>query len=1049
MPTALRVLIVDDSEDDATLLAKELRRGPWDVTHERVDTADAMSAALDKQGWNLIIADYAMPSFSGPAALALAIARASDVPFILVSGVVSEETAVQAMKAGADDYLSKGSFARLVPAVERELRRADERRDARRIEQQLHKRETNLADALLRAQVGTWHLDISTNTAVWSDEARRILGFNPDQAAPAFEQLLDRLNPKDRTLLSDLLRHPDTKQFAHDFQMVRAEGEAQFIHIRGDVIRDDKMAPIEALGMIQDITEQARAEAELTDQRARFQTTLASIGDAVIVCDPESRITFMNATAEKLTGWAHPDALQKPLADVFNIINEQSSRAVESPVAKAIRDGAIVGLANHTVLIARDGTRWPIDDSAAPILDHDGGIVGVVLVFHDITNRRKAQHELQVSEVRYRRLFESAHDGILILDATTAKVLEANLFLSDLLGYPREYFIGKELWEIGVFKDVAASKAAMMTLQELGTIRYEDLPLEHKDGRHIPVEFVSNVYREGRRDVIQCNIRDITRRKYSDQELAKAKEAADAANKSKSEFLANMSHEIRTPMTAILGFAEMLQHKSAKQCEELGCVEIIRRNACHLLELINEILDLSKIEAGEMKVEHIACDLPALLSEIISLMRPRAVEKGLSFDVTFDGPIPRVIQSDPLRLRQILVNLLGNAIKFTKSGKINFRISDATAGGPKVKLRMEVIDTGIGMTQEQLDRLFLPFTQGDTSITRKFGGTGLGLTISWRLAELLNGDIGVRSQIGVGSTFALQVEAGPSAGVERLDDLTEATLPARANQGVPSEIRLRGHILLVEDGRDNQRLLNMQLTDAGAEVVLAENGQIAVALATTQPFDLILMDMQMPVMDGYAATAELRRRGLNIPIIALTAHAMAEDRNKCMKSGCSDYLSKPIDEETLLKTVNQHLGNDSSPTPSDSHGAGSASRPAAAADNDSNRIRSSLAGNPRMMKIIPEFVDGLPGEVQKLNDLLERNDLAALQRVVHQLLGAAGGYGFEAVSEPARRAEDSIKAGQALESITAEIKSLTEIIRRIEGYDETKAPAAAAEAPAK
>jgi PAS domain S-box-containing protein len=227
---------------------------------------------------------------------------------------------------------------------------------------------------------------------------------------------------------------------------------------------------------------------------------LASIGDAVIVTDPESRITFMNPTAEKLTGWAQNDALQKRLTDVFNIVNEQSSKTVENPVTKAIREGAIVGLANHTVLIARDGTEWPIDDSAAPILDAQGHIFGVVLVFHDITNRRQGgEQELEISEVRYRRLFETAHDGILILDAKTAKVLDVNRFMSDLLGFPREHFLGKELWEIGVFKDAESSKAAMTTLQELGTIRYEDLPLEHKDGRHIPVEFVSNVYREGRR----------------------------------------------------------------------------------------------------------------------------------------------------------------------------------------------------------------------------------------------------------------------------------------------------------------------------------------------------------------------------------------------------------------------------------------------------------------------------------------------------------------------------------------------------------------------
>jgi CheY-like chemotaxis protein len=412
------------------------------------------------------------------------------------------------------------------------------------------------------------------------------------------------------------------------------------------------------------------------------------------------------------------------------------------------------------------------------------------------------------------------------------------------------------------------------------------------------------------------------------------------------------------------------------------------------------------------------------------------MEKRLSLGITFQSPLPHQIQTDPMRLRQIIVNLLGNAVKFSKAGKIEIRIADEGAGGPNIVLRVDAIDSGIGMTPEQLKRLFQPFTQADESITRKFGGTGLGLTISQRLARLLKGDISVTSQLGTGSTFTLRIDGGPSTGVEMLKEMTEATLPASVVHGVQAIIHLHGRILLVEDGRDNQRLLRMQLSDAGAEVVLAENGQIAVDLATTQLFDLILMDMQMPVLDGYAATIELRRRGVKIPIIALTAYAMAEDRAKCMASGCSAYLTKPINEETFLKTVNQQLGNDPSPAPKDTAETAIAeSPPLAGARDGSDRIKSSFAGNPRMMKIIPEFVDGLAGEVRKMTDLLERNDLAGLQRVVHQLRGASGGYGFDPITAPAVAAEESIKAGQALESITATIKSLIEIIRRIDGYD--------------
>jgi PAS domain S-box-containing protein len=844
-------------------------------------------------------------------------------------------------------------------------------------------------------------------------------------------------------LLSNLAEDSDefdNFEIQHDFP---ARGSSAMLVSARRLLTADNEAGLILLS-IRDITGQRFVEAECSLLVTRYRAILSSIGKAVIITDPKARITFMNSTAERLTGWVLHDGAGKHLQDIFHIISEQSSQTVETLVENAIQEGAVIDLSASTVLIAADDEEWPIDANLGPILDAGGRLAGLVLFFSDISNRRESEHNLEISEVRYRRLFEAAHDGILILDAVTSRVVDVNPFLITLLSHPKEYFLGKELWEIGLFKDAEISKKAMRTLQRVGRIRYEDLPLEHKDGSHIPVEFVSNVYREGRRNVIQCNIRDITERKRVSHALASATQEAETANRAKSEFLANMSHEIRTPLGAILGFADMLVHKTPEECAQAGCVQIIQRNSLHLLELINEILDLSKVEAGQMKVERISSDLPVLLSELISIMRPRAKEKGLAFGVSFQGPIPHRIHTDPLRLRQILVNLVGNSVKFTQSGRIDLKVTDDGAGTPNIVLRVEVIDSGIGMAPELVGRLFIPFTQGDASITRKFGGTGLGLTISRQLAKLLSGDVTVISQPGIGSTFTLKIDCGPSAGVERFENLTEATLPTTVDQKVEADVDLRGQILLVEDGADNQRLLRMQLGDAGATVTSALDGRIAVDLATTQTFDLILMDMQMPVMDGYAATRELRRRGLTLPIIALTAYAMAEDRDKCLAAGCSAYLSKPIDEQKLLKTVNEYLSTNHSTLRSngaESRVAGSAPlRGDANASDKTNfkTIKSSHGGNPRIMAIIPEFVAGLPGKVAKMTDLLKHNDLPGLQALSHQLLGTCGGYGFESMSEPALAIEQSIKAGQPLESVTPAVKSLIEVLRRIDGYDESK-----------
>jgi len=400
-----------------------------------------------------------------------------------------------------------------------------------------------------------------------------------------------------------------------------------------------------------------------------------------------------------------------------------------------------------------------------------------------------------------------------------------------------------------------------------------------------------------------------------------ARNAALAADKAKSEFLANMSHEIRTPLTAILGFTDELIDEAARTGHALGpdpALLTVKRNGHHLLAIVNDILDLARIEAGKLTVEDLPCAPLRIVADVVALLRPRAVEKQLRLDVRLRGPVPETIRSDATRLHQVLVNLVGNAIKFTEHGGVTVRLEllPATAERPAARLAIDVVDTGIGLAPESQSRIFEAFAQGDASLTRRHGGTGLGLTISRELARLLGGDITVESSSSSGSVFRASVATGPLDGVRLLDaSATESlrpTTPATVRP-VPKGLEpLRGRILIAEDGPDNQALISSLLRRAGLEVDLANDGQIACekALAARDagaPFDLIVMDMQMPLMTGYEATAALRREGMTLPILALTAQAMTGDRDKCLAAGCDEYLSKPIDRGRLVELVRAML----------------------------------------------------------------------------------------------------------------------------------------------
>ncbi|MGK0203179.1 MAG: two-component system sensor histidine kinase/response regulator [Planctomycetota bacterium] len=405
-------------------------------------------------------------------------------------------------------------------------------------------------------------------------------------------------------------------------------------------------------------------------------------------------------------------------------------------------------------------------------------------------------------------------------------------------------------------------------------------------------------------------------------ELTAARDRAEAANATKTLFLANISHELRTPMTAILGFADEAFDGIAQipaMEKEADAVQTIRRNARHLVGIIGDLLDVSKLEAGKLAVEGIICQPLHLAEGVVDLLQPKAEQKGLALSMRFDSPVPLSIRTDPLRLRQILVNLVDNAIKFTDSGSVVLAVALMDAAEVPL-LQFSVHDTGSGMVKEVQQRLFRPFEQADISTTRKFGGTGLGLSISRQLAQLLGGDVAVRTSTADGSCFDVTIAIGNLGDTQLVDDPSKMDAGAMGAPSTPDSEYARGaRVLLVEDGLDNQRLITAILRRAGCDVDIAGNGQECLDRVADSaiPYDVLLMDVQMPVMDGRTATRTLRQEGSSVPVIALTASASNDDEQACMRAGCDAFLTKPLDRKLLVRTIGKFAKREQAPASSD------------------------------------------------------------------------------------------------------------------------------------
>ncbi|MGI9456689.1 MAG: ATP-binding protein, partial [Aeoliella sp.] len=538
-----------------------------------------------------------------------------------------------------------------------------------------------------------------------------------------------------------------------------------------------------------------------------------------------------------------------------------------------------------------------------------------LLMFHYYLGKM-LQH-LDPSKVvpgRVRTALDTLAEGLLVLDRK-GRVVLANEAFSKGLGKESQQLVGVDAATLGwtsadgspAVRPFPWEQAIELEAPQLGVM----MGLPRSGGaKHIfkvncnPVMGAKGQYRG-----VLTSFDDVTQLEDTKIELAESKVAAETANQAKSEFLARMSHEIRTPMNAILGFTDFLRRGiDVGERERLDYLTTIHSSGQHLLSLINDILDLSKVEAGKLEIESQECAPLEIVAEAVEIMQPRAAEKGITLSYQTDGLVPQTILSDATKLRQIVTNLVGNAIKFTEIGGVRV-IARTTTTADGLRLAIDVADTGVGMAPGALEKIFDPFVQADESVTRRFGGTGLGLSISKRFSEALGGDLSVTSELGKGSVFTTTVETGPVEGVKMID-AAELKLSRNPTRQEICELTLPpAQILVADDGEANRKLMKLVLTRAGVTADTAENGQVALDKAAEIQYDIILMDMQMPVMDGMTATTRLRESGFTRPIIALTADAMKGSEAKCRAAGCSGFLTKPVDMDLLINTLAADLAD--------------------------------------------------------------------------------------------------------------------------------------------
>ncbi len=854
MSQSLNVLLIEDSEDDALLILRTLRRDSFELTWERIETSAQFEAMLNSHSWDVVISDYRLPNFSAPHALEIFKQSQIDIPFIVVSGTIGESSAVDLMKAGAHDYLMKDNLTRLPEAIRRELREARIRAERKQSALMLAKRDRYLT-ALVDVQ--RYLLTATVNQTMYN----QILA------------MLGQIAEVDRMYVFENHRDAD-----------------------GNLLMSQR-AEWCAAGISSRLADPLLQNLPYATVAPRWQEILqrGEVINGDIANSPAAERDFLAAQDIR-------SILVIPMianGEFFGFIGFDDCRTVkqwESLEVDLLRSAAAA------LALAKEREQAT---QALATLNRE---------LEDRVVQRTAA--LQESEAKLHAILNFAPEVIYVKDMEGRYVFVNRAFLKLFQFMPEQVILktNQDLFPATIATLFDHNEKAMLLA---GQFQQSEEAIQVGDRLRT---FISNkfiLFNQHGQPYGYCGIStDISDRKDAELQLQYTNEELARATRLKDEFLANMSHELRTPLNAILGMTEVMQEGIFGEItpKQLSALETIERSGNHLLDLINDILDVAKIESGQIELRPSSVSVEVICQSSLKFIQQQALKKQiqLRFQLSPDLPDPPNVVVDERRIRQVLLNLLNNAVKFTpEGGQVTLAVMPSP---PRVEgdrqspyIRIAVSDTGIGIAPENMKRLFQPFVQIDSALNRQYEGTGLGLALVKRLVDLHGGQVGLTSELGVGSCFTVDLPCV----INRLAPVPNPTPHLSAIANTPIVVSKSPVILLAEDNEANIHTIGNYLVAKGYQILLAKNGEEAIALAQTQSPDLILMDVQMPVLDGLEATKQIRAmpQCAHIPILALTALAMAGDRDRCLAAGATDYLSKPIRLKELSATIQRFLGS--------------------------------------------------------------------------------------------------------------------------------------------